>query len=211
MGTIAQRKRADGTTAYTAQIRLKDQGVIVHTQAQTFTKKALAQAWLKRREAELQVARATGVLNQKKLTVGDLLNSYAKQTKGITEVGDSKTAGIKRLTESGPAEKDAHMLAETGIPVGRGNVWNYAASDRSRVRQGGFATDQGDFKAAAEKNVKHPTQKKGNRRKFRILSAAMEIIDRQPRIADQVFPYRCRSARREFAPSRFGRRPFSCQ
>ena len=59
MGTIAQRKRADGTTAYTAQIRLKDQGVIVHTQAQTFTKKALAQAWLKRREAELQVARAT--------------------------------------------------------------------------------------------------------------------------------------------------------
>lgn len=44
METISARKRADGSTAYTAQIRLKDQGVIVHTEAQTFTKKALPQA-----------------------------------------------------------------------------------------------------------------------------------------------------------------------
>jgi hypothetical protein len=42
MGTISARKREDGSTAYTAQIRLKEQGVIVHTDAQTFTKKALA-------------------------------------------------------------------------------------------------------------------------------------------------------------------------
>lgn len=44
IGTISARKRADGSTAYTAQIRLKEQGVIVHTDMQTFTKKALAQA-----------------------------------------------------------------------------------------------------------------------------------------------------------------------
>ena len=33
---------------YTAQMRLKDKGAIVPTEAQTFTKKALAQAWIKR-------------------------------------------------------------------------------------------------------------------------------------------------------------------
>ena len=109
MATIDQRKRADGTTAYTAQIRLKDQGVIVHSEAQTFTQKALTQDWLKRREAELQVARATGVLHHGKLTVGHLLTSYVKQAKGVTEWGRTKTSDIKRLIESGLAEKDARM------------------------------------------------------------------------------------------------------
>ena len=33
---------------YTAQMRLKDKGAIVPTEAQAFTKKALAQAWIKR-------------------------------------------------------------------------------------------------------------------------------------------------------------------
>lgn len=87
MGTISARKRADGSTAYTAQIRLKEQGVIVHTEAQTFTKKALAQAWLKRREAVLQEARAMGALPKEKITVGQLLDAYVQQSKGITEWG----------------------------------------------------------------------------------------------------------------------------
>ena len=283
MGTIAQRKRADGTTAYTAQIRLKDQGVIVHMQAQTFTKKALAQAWLKRREAELEVARATGVLNQKKLTVGDLLNSYVKQAKGITEWGRTKTSDIKRLTESGLSEKDARMLTAADLieyckarrindGAGPATVLNdivwlrqaflsgaamfgitqpVAAAEAAKAdllrtkviskpqqRKRRLSADEEtilldhfssrDARAQipmldifqfalltarrqeeicrlkwadvdAEKgigwldDVKHPTQKKGNRREFRILSAAMEIISRQPRIADEVFPYNSRS------------------
>ncbi|WP_336705305.1 hypothetical protein [Delftia acidovorans] len=36
---------------------------------------------------------------------------------------------------------------------------------------------------------KHPTQKKGNRRSFRILRASMDIIERQLRTALEVFPY----------------------
>jgi len=31
----------DGSTVYTGQIRRKEQGIIVHTEAQTFTKKVL--------------------------------------------------------------------------------------------------------------------------------------------------------------------------
>lgn len=72
MGTISARKRADGSTAYTVQIRLKEQGVIVHIDAQTFTKKALAQAWMKRCEAVVEEQRALVALNPHKITVGDL-------------------------------------------------------------------------------------------------------------------------------------------
>lgn len=38
-------------------------------------------------------------------------------------------------------------------------------------------------------DVKHPTQKIGNRRAFRILSEALAIIERQPKTADEVFPF----------------------
>lgn len=53
MGTISTRKRGDGSAGYTAQIRIKRKGVIVHTEAQTFDRKPAAVAWLKKRETEL--------------------------------------------------------------------------------------------------------------------------------------------------------------
>ena len=53
MGTITARHRQDGTTGYTATIRIKRDGVLVHSETQTFNVRATARAWLKRREAEL--------------------------------------------------------------------------------------------------------------------------------------------------------------
>lgn len=38
-------------------------------------------------------------------------------------------------------------------------------------------------------DVKHPTQKTGNRRSFRLLPEALAIIERQPKTAVEVFPY----------------------
>jgi hypothetical protein len=53
MATIRARKEADGTVSYTVQIRLKNKGVIVYQECQTFARKQAAQAWAKRRETEL--------------------------------------------------------------------------------------------------------------------------------------------------------------
>ncbi len=52
MGTIQARLRKDGTTAYQAQIVVRDKGKAVREQ-QTFDRKAAAQAWIKKREYEL--------------------------------------------------------------------------------------------------------------------------------------------------------------
>lgn len=60
MGTITARRRNDGTTGYTAQIRLKREGRIVHTEAETFSSKALAKEWIPRPEAALDAQRARG-------------------------------------------------------------------------------------------------------------------------------------------------------
>lgn len=42
-------------------------------------------------------------------------------------------------------------------------------------------------------DVKHPTAKTGNRKSFRILPEAIAIIDRQPRVAEEVFPYNAKT------------------
>lgn len=38
-------------------------------------------------------------------------------------------------------------------------------------------------------DVKHPTQKIGNLRQFRILKPALEIIQRQPKVSEFIFPW----------------------
>lgn len=283
MGTISARTRADGTTAYTAQIRLKDQGVIVHTEAQTFTKKALAQAWMKRREAVLEEQRASGGFSKDKITVGDLLDAYVQQSEGITEWGRSKKADIARLRTCGLAAKDARLLTAADIidyakrrriddEAGPATVLNdivwlrqaflsgatmfdikqpVVAADAAKLelfrmkviakpaqRKRRLSAEEeaklGDYFGSRDAraqipmldifkfalltarrqeeicrikwvdidfekgtcwldDVKHPTQKKGNRREFRILKPALEIIQSQPKKADEVFPYNSKS------------------
>jgi len=58
MGTITNRRRRDGATGYTAQLPLRREGQLVHSESETFRTKALAKEWITRREADLQVQRA---------------------------------------------------------------------------------------------------------------------------------------------------------
>ena len=65
MGTITVRTRKDDSKAYTAQIVIKQNGVTVHREAQTFDRKQAANAWIVRREAELKSPGGLGsVLNK---------------------------------------------------------------------------------------------------------------------------------------------------
>lgn len=68
MGSITARKKADGSTSCKAKIRLKEKGAIVHIETETFTRKALAQEWLRRREAQLQCAWSAGTLKAANVT-----------------------------------------------------------------------------------------------------------------------------------------------
>jgi hypothetical protein len=54
MGTIIRRSRKDGSAAFTAQIVIKKDGVIVRREARTFGRKPAANAWIVKREAELR-------------------------------------------------------------------------------------------------------------------------------------------------------------
>ncbi|GKS92262.1 site-specific integrase [Acidovorax sp. SUPP2539] len=175
MGTITQRKKSNGTLSYTAQIRLKQGGKVVHNEARTFSRHALASAWMKRRESELELARASGRKVPEKVTLSVLFDEYVGAATNITPWGRSKTADINRLKKSTPADREVTGLSEAD--------WMSYARER-RLGGAGPATVLGDFvwfrqvllHAAATRGLREPLQILDNARiellRTRVLSKA---------------------------------------
>ncbi|MGJ3704463.1 hypothetical protein [Variovorax sp. AFSI2.2] len=53
MGSITKRKRADGSVAHMARIRIREDGVVIHTETETFDREPAAKLWMKNREIDL--------------------------------------------------------------------------------------------------------------------------------------------------------------
>ena len=73
MGTIIPRRRADGSTAYLAQILKKQDGRIVHRESRTFDRKAVAKAWIEKREADIAAPGGLERAQTPKGTLGDAI------------------------------------------------------------------------------------------------------------------------------------------
>ena len=79
MATITKRPRRDGTVRYTAQIRLKRSGKVVHGEARTFHRRAQAEAWARRREEQLAQPEALQKAVGGELTLGGLIAKYVAE------------------------------------------------------------------------------------------------------------------------------------
>ena len=55
MGTVTERVLSTGVKKYRAQVRVKRQGQPNFTESKTFSKRSLAEAWIKKREYELEL------------------------------------------------------------------------------------------------------------------------------------------------------------
>lgn len=100
MGTITSRRRKDGTTGYTAQIRIMRDGVQVYQESQTFDRKQAAQAWIKRRETELAAPGAIERANRKGVTVKEMVERYLDEYEKIRPLGKTKRATLKAIGET---------------------------------------------------------------------------------------------------------------
>ena len=76
MGSILKRKRKDGTIGYTAIIRIKRGGVLVHSETETLDREAAAKAWLNKREAALSLPGALDKVDDP--TLADVIDVYNK-------------------------------------------------------------------------------------------------------------------------------------
>lgn len=105
MGSIAPRKRKDGSTGFTAQIVLKKDGAVVHREARTFDRRPAAVIWMEKREKEL---RAPGGLERAKhqgATLAEAIDKYVDQS--VKAIGRTKAQVLRTIRSFPIAEKSA--------------------------------------------------------------------------------------------------------
>lgn len=89
MGTIVERKRKNGSTAYLAQISINRDGKRAHSESRTFDRRPAATAWLTKREKELEKTGALGLKQaESDPTLGKVIDRYI--TDNNKQIGRTK-------------------------------------------------------------------------------------------------------------------------
>ncbi|SFX98276.1 MULTISPECIES: site-specific integrase [Pseudomonas] len=110
MGTITARKRKDNSTAYTAQIRINRDGKTVYQESQTFDRKQVAQAWIKRRETELAQPGAIERASRKGMTIRRMIEQYLDEYEKIRPLGKTKRATLNAIKDTWLGDLDDSVL-----------------------------------------------------------------------------------------------------
>ncbi|WP_405126777.1 tyrosine-type recombinase/integrase [Ralstonia pseudosolanacearum] len=95
MGTITERKRRDGSIGYTAQIRRKEGGAVVYTEAKTFDRAQAARAWLTKREKELDQPGALESAKEEDPLLSEVIDRYIRESK--RELGRTKEQVLRTI------------------------------------------------------------------------------------------------------------------
>lgn len=103
MGSISERKRADGSIAYKAEIVVRKDGVR-HKLSQTFDREAAARHWIKRREEELR--KPGGLSKLEKTRVITLAQAIERYITELTHIGRTKAQVLHALLLHDVARKE---------------------------------------------------------------------------------------------------------
>lgn len=98
MGTITARRRKDGTMGYTAQIRIKSDCRIIHTESQTFDREPPARIWLKNREAELAMPGGLDRAKVRDPTLAKTIERYRAES--LRDIGRTKKQVLNTIAAS---------------------------------------------------------------------------------------------------------------
>lgn len=136
MGTILTRKRKDGSKGFTALIRVKRDGAIIHTESKTFDRRQAAAAWMERREAEL--ARPGGLERKDDPKLAVVIDRYVDES--LKEIGRTKAQVLRSIKQYEIAEMRCSQIASAdyvafakSLPVSPQTRANYLSHLRAVV------------------------------------------------------------------------------
>jgi integrase len=113
MGTINERKRKDGTSAYLAQIVVKRDGKIVHRDNRTFDRRQAAAAWLEKRETELAKPGAIEQVKAGDPTLDKVIDRYIEESE--KEIGKTKAQVLRAIKAFPIANKRCSQIGSAEI------------------------------------------------------------------------------------------------
>jgi hypothetical protein len=93
MSNIRARRRKDGSVGYTARVRIRVKGRVVHQEIQTFSTKAVGQ-WAKRREVELEDPTELDKARQGETTLASVIRWYIDCFKNVSLWQRSKQSAL---------------------------------------------------------------------------------------------------------------------
>lgn len=142
MGTITKRKRADGSVAHMARIRIKEGSLVVHSETETFDREAAAKLWMKAREAELGKPGALEKLRAPDPTFAETIQKYIDESR--RELGTTKAQVLKKVAASSLAKRRGSTITsadwvqfgkDLGVqPQTVGNYFSHISSIYSLAR-----------------------------------------------------------------------------
>lgn len=134
MGTIIRRQRKDGSLGYTAQVRIKKAGKVIHAEAQTFDREAAAKAWMKKRETELAEPGALDQPEDPLLSfviqkyLDDKLKPHGKTKDQVLRTIKNSWLGETACSQISSATIIKYLEGLTSQPQTRGNYLSHLAA-----------------------------------------------------------------------------------
>jgi integrase len=115
MGTIISRQRQDGTTGYTAQVRVKVKGRVVHQEAETFDRVQAAKVWIAKRETELRQPGGLERIQRASLDpiLADVIERYMQETK--EDPTRTKANILRRIQQHPLAQKRCSKITSADV------------------------------------------------------------------------------------------------
>jgi integrase len=115
MPTIKVRKQADGATRYTAIVRLRRKGAILHRESRTFTHRSAALSWAKHREVALEDPAELARLRLSTPTLAELIRWYIDTFETISRWQRSKQTHLEFLERHSLGKTIAHTLTSADL------------------------------------------------------------------------------------------------
>src|SRR5580692_12044019 len=97
MAQIRARRQADGSTRYTAIIRIRKGRALVHHEARTFAHRSAAASWAKHREVQLENQAVPGRRQHEPVTLAALIRWYIETFETISKWQRSKQSHLEFL------------------------------------------------------------------------------------------------------------------
>jgi hypothetical protein len=110
MTTIVARPRQDGSTGYTARVRIRKGQKVIHQESMTFSTESGSEKWAKRREVDLENPRALATAMHGETTLASLIRWCIDSFRSISQWQRSKQSALEFLEKHDIGKVDALRL-----------------------------------------------------------------------------------------------------
>ncbi|GMU68412.1 MAG: hypothetical protein AMXMBFR37_07450 [Steroidobacteraceae bacterium] len=111
MATIRARRQTDGTLRYTAIVRIRRTGKVVHQEAKTFSQRGPANTWAKHREVELENPTNLALAKHGAPSLGSLIRWYIDTFKSISGWQRTKQTSLEFLEKHSISQSSSLELS----------------------------------------------------------------------------------------------------